>query len=132
MTWSYRPQFDHVNTIPYTDPIPYTFNPKFDCMLHRLQDAEDRALTDATQAHTTQTANDASVQALRAQFRAYQVAKTEEVSALEARLRRTLGITAVDRRTLRRYACLLILSACDGDDFISADSGVHADVLLTA
>ena len=70
----------------------------------RLEEVESRALADAAQAQNAQAAGQASVQALRAQFRAYQAAKAEEVNALEARLRRTLGIN--DRRTLRRCACV--------------------------
>lgn len=70
----------------------------------RLAELEARAQADASRAESAQEAHQGSVQALRAQFRAYQAAKAEEVRALEARLRRTLGISSAGRSALRRWA----------------------------
>ena len=77
-------------------------NLHLDARVYRLAEVESQALADAAQAQHAAAAHEASVQALKKQFRAYQAAKAEEITTLEARLRRTLGISGSPHRSKRR------------------------------
>lgn len=58
----------------------------------RVAELEGRAAAEMSKSQNAQQANLAGLQAVKAQFTAYRTAKAREISSLEGRLRRTLGL----------------------------------------